>query len=67
VFQTEPIRNEKTTENYRMIFATDNPTAKKLWEKHTLSRVNELYKENEYREWLNLAFGSKLSNWFSDG
>jgi len=64
VFQTEPIKNVRNTEVYRLIFATDNPTAKKLWEKHTLSRVNELYKENEHRKWLNQTIGRRLSEWF---
>jgi three-Cys-motif partner protein len=64
VFQTDPINNEKNSEVYRLIFATDNDKAKKIWEKHALHRVNELWKEKEYRDWVNKTFGRSIKEWF---
>jgi len=65
VFQTAPITNKRNSEIYRLIFATDNDKAKKIWEDYALSRVNELWKEREYREWLSSNFGSDLTDWIS--
>ena len=52
VFSTPPFRTETDNVLYCLIFATKNPTAKRIWEQDVLHRVQEIWAERDLEAWL---------------